>query len=161
MPALEAFPPASYGPVWVPLAIVAMTLVIVVPLGIWWFTRPQPPPPPPAPPPPPDPEQDRRETLAEIARIRQALADGSLAAKPASQRLSRVVRTYLADHGRSDLDAMTLHELRQDPRLASVADFVAGVYEPAFGPGGSSPQAAALELDRYAEQAERLVGTWR
>ncbi len=158
MRALEVFGPVSYAGYWLPLAVAALVLAVAGPLAIWWLTRPAPPPPLPPPPPPPNPELARREALAEIAQIRTALADGSLGPKPASQRLSRVVRTFLAGRGRADLDSMTLYELRQDPRLAPVADFVAGVYQPAFGPVAEGE--AAQLLDRSAQEAERLVVTW-
>lgn len=153
---MPVFDPAPYADYWLPLAIAAVVLVCCLPLAGWWVTRPRPRPLPVAPP-PPDVEQGRREALALISAVRSDLASGTVDARGASQRLSRIVREFLVGRGRPDVEAMTLTELRADPALATVADLVGGLYRPAFGPDADRSVGAEASVTA----AERLVASWR
>jgi len=157
---LEVFPPIGYPAWWTWLAVAAVVAVVLVPLLGWWLTRPKPVPPPPQPP-PPDPDAGRKEALASIGAVREALGRGALTPKRASQELSRIVREFVGDQAGLDLQAMTLLELRADTRLAPVAELVSGLYEPAFSRAGADVAAAARQLDSVAARAEQLVAGWR
>lgn len=160
-PLLEVFGPVAYSPLWLALAIAAVALAIGLPLGVWRFGRRPAAAPVVAPPvAPSDPEAGRREALDRIAAARRDLASGSITPRAASQLLSRVVRDFLATRGHGDVEAMTLSELRAAPGLAPVAEFMAELYPPSFGPGGPT-RGGASTVDEAAARAEALVASWR
>lgn len=161
-PLLEVFGPVAYSPLWLALAIAAVALAIGLPLAVWRFGRR-----PaaaaavaPLPVAPSDPEAGRGEALDRIAAARRDLASGSITPRAASQLLSRVVRDFLATRGHGDVEAMTLSELRAAPGLAPVAEFMAELYPPSFGPGGPT-RGGASTVDEAAARAEALVASWR
>ena len=146
-------PAAGYDDRWLALALGAVALVAAYYLAVWWWTRPRA-----ARPAVRAPDRATRERcLAELSRIEQAVATGAVSSRVAHQDLSRVVREYVAATSGVPAATMTLGALR-DRGPAPLADLVAVLYPPEFGPGEDH---ARDDLARSVDEARRLVTAWR
>jgi hypothetical protein len=152
MPAAGEFTgPVGYSAIWVVLAVGLVVLVVayyvaVARWGAAGFV--------------PDTEasaleEARADHLRRIAAIESSVRSGRLPLRAAFQDLSLAVRSFV--HEVTDVPAryLALEDLRgsADPK---VADAIARMYPPEFGPDDVAPK----ELLASLEQARELVTTW-
>jgi hypothetical protein len=143
--------PVGYSPVWVVLAGALVLLVLAYYIGVarWasaGFV--------------PDEaasalEEARADHLRRIDTIESAVRSGRLPLRAAFQELSLTVRSFVDDVTEVPARYMALEDLRSsaDPR---VADAIARMYPPEFGPDDVAPK----ELLSSLGQARELVTTW-
>jgi hypothetical protein len=143
--------PVGYSPIWVVLAVALVGLVLAYFVGVarWaaaGFV--------------PDTEksaleESRADHLRQIAAIESAVRSGRLPLRAAFQDLSLTVRSFVDDVTDVPARFMALEDLRDsaDPK---VADAIARMYPPEFGPDDVAPK----ELLASLEQARELVTTW-
>lgn len=135
---------------WLLLCLLAAAGTAAYFVVVWWLTRARRPRPPrPAVPP-------RDDCLAELVRIEGEAAAGQISAREAHQELSRAVRTFVATASDLPADTMTLAALRA-AGPSPLADLVAGLYRPEFGPDEDD---ARRELDRSITHARTVVESW-
>ena len=152
MPADDFYGPLTYDARWLWIAVALVVLAVAALAWALWPRRTAAP----AvstPAPARDVERLRRTALQEIARIEGESAAGRLAVRDAHQRLSRVVREFVARASGLPVDRMTLAEL-EDAALAPVATGVGQLYPGEFGIA-DQPLAAAVASARTA------VSSWR
>lgn len=143
--------PVGYSPIWVVLAVVLVVLVLAY--YVWvarWaaagFV--------------PDEEGSaleaaRAEHLKQIDAIEAAVRAGRLPLRTGFQELSLTVRSFVNDVTEVPARFMALEDLRAsaDPK---VADAIALMYPPEFGPDDTAPK----ELLASLGQARELVTSW-
>jgi hypothetical protein len=149
--AAEFTGPVGYSPVWVVLAVALVVLVMsyYVAVAHWarlGFV--------------PDLEasaleEARADHLRQIDAIEAALRAGRLSLRAAFQELSLTVRSFVDDVTEVPARFMALEDLRDsaDPK---VADAIARMYPPEFGPEDTPPKEFLVSLG----QARELVTTW-
>lgn len=140
--------PVGYDDRWLLLAVLGLAAVAAYYAVVLWATRPRPAP---AAGPPP-----REAWLARLDEVESAVAVGRSSPREGHQAISRIVRGFVADAAGVPAATMTLADFeREGPeRLAEV---VALVYAPAFGPGDDLPRA---QLGTALTRARTLVSTW-
>ncbi len=146
----ELQPPVGYDDRWLELAVAAVVAVAAYYLLSWWLTRP-----------PRGRSRTRRPParqlcLTALDRIEAAVAARELAPREAHQQVSRAVREFVAAESGLPAGTMTLATLRRDGP-APLADLVAVLYPPEFGP---SQERAAQDLAHSLRQARELVSAW-
>ncbi|MBC7590301.1 MAG: hypothetical protein H7226_04560, partial [Salinibacterium sp.] len=105
-------------------------------------------------------ETVRAHYLELIAETRSAHASGSLDAREAHHQLSQIVRSYVSEREGKQTMQMTLADLRAT-EFTPLTEAVEKLYPGSFGTGGRDALAAAASVDRAADDARRLVSTWR
>lgn len=146
---IDPYPPMSYGPLPVLLALSLLGLVL---LWFLWLAlarhlRARPAAPAPAPASSAPPVDHRASALARIDEIEQACAAGRISQRTAHHDLSEVVRGYVSAVSGVPATRMTLHDLRE-ARLEPVAAAVERTYPPSFGADGQGDLDAAVRIAR-------------
>lgn len=149
--AAEFTGPVGYSPVWVVLAVVLVLLVMAYYVGVaHWARRGW----------VPDVEasaleEARADHLRQIDSIEASLRAGRISLRAAFQELSLTVRSFVDDVTEVPARFMALEDLRHsaDPR---VAEAIARMYPPEFGPDDTPPKEFLASLG----QARELVTTW-
>lgn len=143
--------PVGYSPVWVVLAVVLVVLVLSYYVGVAHWARMGF---------VPDVEaaaleEARADHLRQIDSIESALRAGRISLRTAFQELSLTVRSFVDDVTEVPARFMALEDLRSsgDPK---VAEAIARMYPPEFGPDDTAPKEFLASLG----QARELVTTW-
>ena len=149
MRAGELQDPVGYSGPWLPIAVLALAVVVLYYAVVLWWLRPRRER-------PARPVAPRAATLARLDAIAASVAAGELPARQGHQMISETVRGFVADASGLPARTMTLSDLEaQGPeRLASV---VALVYPPEFGPGDALP---AERFSTALGSARQLVEQW-
>ena len=143
--------PVGYSSMWVVLAVVLAVLVMAyyVAVAHWARLGFE-----------PDVEasaleEARAEHLRQIDSIEASLRAGRVSLRTAFQELSLTVRSFVDDVTEVPARFMALEDLRDsaDPR---VAEAIARMYPPEFGPDDTPPKEFLASLG----QARELVTTW-
>jgi len=143
--------PVGYSPIWVVLAVVVVGLVVAYYIGVARWAR--------AGFVPDDDgsalEEARVDHLRQIDSIESAVRSGRLSLRAAFQELSLTVRSFVDDVTEVPARFMALEDLRSsaDPK---VAEAIAKMYPPEFGPERTAPKEFLASLG----QARELVTTW-
>jgi hypothetical protein len=152
MPAAGEFTgPVSYSPIWVVLAVVLALVVLYYYVSVARWAR--------AGFVPDDDgsalEAARTDHLRQIDSIEAALRSGRLSLRAAFQELSLTVRSFVDDVTDVPARFLALEDLRNsaDPK---VAEAIARMYPPEFGPDDTPPKEFLASLG----QARELVKTW-
>lgn len=154
-PAGEVMPLVGYTPGWVLLGAALLVLVLAYYLFVLAFTRRRLPAPVPAPPAPAvDLGSLRIEAHSRVDEVVRAARAGELEGRGAHERLSAVVRDYVAAATGIPADRMTLADLERSP-LQGTTRAVARFYPAVFA---ADPHA---DLDRSVRAAREVLDGWR
>lgn len=148
--------PVAYDDRWLLLAVAGIALVAAYYAAVLWLTREHPDRPADGRPAAGVPDA-RREHLARLDRVADAVRSGATAPREGHQQLSEIVRSYVG--AVSDLPAptMALADFRaRAPR--SLTDAIELMYPPEFAPDDAG-RARELFEDAHARSRE-LVATW-
>lgn len=153
MPA-EFSGPVAYAERWLWIAVVLVALVVVYYAASWWLTRP--------PRPPVVVRRDvdvldvRRDHLARIDALVAQVHGGTVGPREGHQRLSDLVRSYVAAVTTLPARTMALADFR-DRAPQELVDALELMYPPEFAPDADDP---AARFDEAAAASRRLVGSW-
>lgn len=145
--------PVGYADRWLWIAVALLVLVALFYLAAWWFTR--------APRPPAverrtvDVPDAQRAHLTRIDALAAQVHGGELSAREGHQRLSDLVRSYVATVTTLPARTMTLADFR-DRAPAELTETIALMYPPEFAP---EPDTVAA-FDEAVAASRRLVVAW-
>lgn len=152
--AADFYPPMSYSPLWLAIAVAILLGIVGWASVIWAQTRPARS----AEPAPPSPQWRlailKRQYVARIDEIVRLADADELSVRRAHQELSLGVRQFVQEASGVTAPTMTLTELGRTgiPEMAPVSDVVLRLYPVEFGPDrtGSVREAATVARDVVA-----------
>jgi hypothetical protein len=143
--AAELYGPVRYQSYWLPAGVGLLVIVAAWYCYVFWATRTV------------RPRTGRRDLAATRARYHERIADvgqqsqlGAMSVRVAHQRLSELVRGYVAETGSIDARSMTLRDLRaadpEQPEIRRVTDAIGAFYPPEFEVESRGDPAAAVAI---------------
>jgi hypothetical protein len=143
--AVELYGPVRYHWYWLPVGIGLLVVVAAWYGYVFWTTRAA------------RPGTPRRNLAATRASYHERIADvgrqsqlGAMSVRVAHQRLSELVRGYVAETSSVAARSMTLRDLRvvdpEQPEIGRVADAIGAFYPPEFEVESRGDPAAAVAI---------------